>query len=106
VVVGTAAGLALALDGDTGQLAASLVMSGYGLVLGTSEVLRGIRGGERFHANLGMSLLLVVIGQRFMSWEWSFTVRGLAFIAAGTAFLLLNLEIRRRARKQMTKEIK
>lgn len=94
-----AAGLAGGLDDeDTGRLAASLVMSAYGLALGTSEVLRGIRGGERFHANLGMSLLLFVIGQRFLSWEWSFTARGIAFIVAGTAFLLLNLEIRRRAR--------
>jgi hypothetical protein len=98
IVMAAGAGLAIAFDEDPGQLAASLLVSGYGLVLGSSEVLRGIRSGERFHANLGMSLLLFVIGLRFMSWELSFTARGLAFIAAGVAFLLLNLEIRRRAR--------
>ena len=52
------------------------------------------------HANLGMALLLGVIAQRFVGWEWSFTARGLAFIAMGVAFLLLNLEIRRRARRE------
>lgn len=105
LVMAFGAASAIALGKAPGHLVASLAVSGYGLALGASEILRGIRGGGRFHANLGMTILLSVIGLRFLTWEWSFTARGLAFIAAGAAFLLLNLELRRRARGQSQEEI-
>jgi hypothetical protein len=94
-LLGLGAWCALSFEESAGQMGAAFLISGYGLVLGCSQVLNGLRSGERFRANLGMALLASVMGLRFLDWEWSFTARGVAFILAGAAFLLLNLRLKR-----------
>lgn len=91
------------LGDATGSRAAAVLVSVYGLALGVQQVLRGARDGERGRANLGAALIVVAVGQRFLTADWSFTVRGVAFVLAGGLFLGLNLWLRRRPRGASTR---
>jgi hypothetical protein len=89
--------LAAAELGET--VASVLLVNAYGLGLGLTAVLVGLRAGRISTANAGMLLLAVLIAARFADSEWSFLVRGLVFIGVGGAFLGLNLRLRARAHR-------
>ncbi len=96
-----AAPLAFGLAWTAGLLAASesaaaWTMAVYGLALGSGTVLGGLEERSLARANGGMLLLGGVIALRFLDSDWSFTARGLVFIALGASFLAFNLVMRRR----------
>jgi hypothetical protein len=69
------------------------------LALGVYTLLRGIRSGRVFEANLGMLVIAVLGTARFFDTDLEFVVRGIAFIAIGLGFLVTNLIVfKRKAR--------
>jgi predicted membrane protein DUF2157 len=77
----------------------SLLLNFFTLVLGIFTLLRGIRAGRVFEANLGMLVVAILAIARFFDSEFEFSVRGIAFIAIGLGFLATNLVVfKRKAR--------
>jgi uncharacterized membrane protein len=77
----------------------SLLLNFFTLALGIFTLLRGIRAGRVFEANLGMLVVAILAIARFFDNEFEFFVRGIAFIAIGLGFLVTNLVVfKRRAR--------
>jgi hypothetical protein len=77
----------------------SLLLNFFTLALGIFTLLRGIRAGRVFEANLGMLVVAVLAIARFFDNDFEFSVRGIAFIAIGLGFLGTNLVVfKRRAR--------
>lgn len=66
------------------------------LGLGAALLVRGMRDGSLVRANLGTGLLGLLTMVRFFDTDWSFLVRGAAFIAIGVGFLLVNVALARR----------
>ena len=84
-------------NGD--PLIPSLLLNFFTLSLGVFTLLRGIRAGRVFEANLGMLVVAILAIARFFDSDLEFTVRGIAFIAIGLGFLATNVVIfKRRAR--------
>lgn len=69
------------------------------LALGVWHVREGTHAASLRRTNLGLLLIAVPVLWRFFEVDLSFVWRGLAFIAIGAAFLLLNLRLLR-ARKR------
>jgi len=62
-------------------------------------LLRGVRAGRIFEANLGMLVIALLATARFFDNDLEFVVRGIAFIAIGLGFLVTNLVVfKRKAR--------
>jgi len=81
------------------ELVPSLILNFFILVLGLFTLLRGIRAGRIYEANLGMLIIAVLAIARFFDSDFEFGVRGIAFIAIGLGFLVTNLVVfKRRAR--------
>jgi hypothetical protein len=81
------------------ELVPSLVLNFFILGLGLFTLLRGIRAGRVYEANLGMLIIAVLAVARFFDSDFEFVVRGIAFIAIGLGFLVTNLVVfKRRAR--------
>jgi Predicted membrane protein (DUF2157) len=77
----------------------SLLLNFFTLALGIFTLLRGIRAGRVFEANLGMLVVTILAIARFFDNEFEFFVRGVAFIGIGLGFLGTNLVVfKRRAR--------
>lgn len=77
----------------------SLLLNLFGLGLGIFTLLRGVRAGRVFEANLGMLVIAALALARFFDSDFEFVVRGVAFIAVGLGFLVTNLVVfKRRAR--------
>jgi len=74
----------------------SLLLNFFTLVLGLFTLLRGIRAGRAFEANLGMLVIAILAIARFFDSEFEFFVRGVAFIAIGLGFLVTNLVVFKR----------
>jgi Predicted membrane protein (DUF2157) len=69
------------------------------LALGVYTLLRGVRSGRVFEANLGMIVIAVLATARFFDTDLEFVVRGIAFILIGLGFLVTNLIVfKRKAR--------
>jgi hypothetical protein len=84
-------------NGD--PLIPSLLLNLFTLLLGTFTLLRGIRAGRVYEANLGMLVIAILAIARFFDSDLEFVVRGVAFIAIGLGFLVTNLVVfKRRAR--------
>jgi uncharacterized membrane protein len=85
------------LTGD--PLIPSLLLNFFMLALGIFTLLRGIRAGRVFEANLGMLVVASLAIARFFDNDFEFFIRGVAFIAIGLGFLGTNLVVfKRRAR--------
>jgi hypothetical protein len=81
------------------SLTPSLVMNAFLLALGIFTLVRGIRAGNAYEANLGMIVIAILAVARFFDSDFEFVVRGIAFIAIGLGFLVTNLVVfKRRAR--------
>jgi hypothetical protein len=77
----------------------SLLLNFFALSLGIFTLLRGIRAGRVYEANLGMLVIALLAIARFFDNDFEFAVRGIAFIAIGVGFLVTNLVLfKRRAR--------
>ncbi|MEN3369866.1 MAG: hypothetical protein V7609_2009 [Verrucomicrobiota bacterium] len=77
----------------------SLLLNLFGLGLGVFTLVRGVRAGRIFEANLGMLIVAALALARFFDSDFEFLVRGIAFIAVGLGFLVTNLVVfKRRAR--------
>lgn len=79
-------------------LGLSLLFNVYVLAIGVAVIHAGLRGQRLREVSSGLSLIAVLVLLRFFGSEWSFVVRGLAFILVGVAFLVANLWLRRRVR--------
>lgn len=81
------------------SLAPTLLMNAFVLGLGVFTLLRGIRAGRVYEANLGMLVVALLAIARFFDNDFEFVVRGIAFIAIGLGFLVTNLVVfKRKAR--------
>jgi len=74
----------------------SLLLNLFALALGIFTLLRGIRAGRVFEANLGMLVVASLAIARFFDNDFEFSVRGVAFIAIGLGFLATNLVVFKR----------
>jgi hypothetical protein len=92
--------IAWAIAKRTGNpLVPALLVNGFLLVLGVFTLLRGIRAGRIFEANLGMLVVAILATARFFDTDFEFVLKGIAFIAIGLGFLVTNLVVfKRRAR--------
>jgi hypothetical protein len=89
------------LGADRGDgVFSALLVNAYGLGLGLTAALAGLRAGRISTTNAGMLLLAALIAARFVDSEWSFLARGLVFIGLGGAFLGLNLRLRARLQRE------
>ena len=78
------------------ELVPSLVLNFFILILGLFTLLRGIRAGRVYEANLGMLIIAVLAIARFFDSDFEFVVRGIAFIVIGLGFLVTNLVVLKR----------
>jgi hypothetical protein len=77
----------------------SLLLNFLGLALGIFTLLRGVRAGRIYEANLGMLIIAALAIARFFDNDFEFVVRGIAFIAIGLGFLVTNVILfKRKAR--------
>ncbi len=77
----------------------ALLLNLFMLALGVFTLVRGVRAGRIFEANLGMLVIAILAVARFFDAEFEFVVRGVAFIAIGLGFFATNLVVfKRKAR--------
>jgi hypothetical protein len=77
----------------SGEMGPSLLLNLFALGLGVFTLLRGVRAGRVFEANLGMVVIAILGTARFFDNDVEFVVRGIAFIAIGLGFLVTNLVV-------------
>jgi hypothetical protein len=77
-------------------LVPALLLNLFMLALGVFTLVRGVRAGRIFEANLGMLVIAILAVTRFFDTEFEFVVRGVAFIAIGLGFLATNLVVFKR----------
>jgi drug/metabolite transporter superfamily protein YnfA len=78
------------------SLLPSLLLNLFALALGLFTLIRGVRAGRVYEANLGMIVIAALALARFFDSEFEFVVRGIAFIAVGLGFLITNLVVFKR----------
>ncbi len=96
-VVGFA--IAASLGGD--ELVPMLLCNVYALGLGIATLMYGIRNMKIGTVNGGMAILAAVIVLRFFDEDFSFLVRGIAFILLGSGFLTTNLILVHRTHREV-----
>jgi len=90
--------VALLLARQSGDQLAAVLMNVYLLALGVILIAQGLRAERLRRANIGTAIVGLLILLRFFDSDWGFLVRGVAFIAVGLGFLLVNsMLLRRRA---------
>jgi len=77
---------------------ATVAFNLYLLALGAYAMLVGTRMGRLGLLNGGMAILILLMTVRFFDSNLGFTVRGIAFLLAGAAFLGVNHYVKRRSR--------
>lgn len=85
---------------DTRGIAVGLAL-GFNLLtlaIGLLTVRDGVAVRRLDRINAGMLLLLAQVALRFFDNDWSFTVRGIAFVIVGSGFLLAHAGLRRQLR--------
>ena len=75
---------------------AVLLFNAYLILLGVLTLRAGLQQQHLGIVNGGLVLLSAFIIARFFDTDWSFTVRGIAFILLGTVFLISNWMFKRR----------
>ncbi|HSW14471.1 MAG TPA: DUF2157 domain-containing protein [Solimonas sp.] len=88
--------LGLALDFRDHALWPALLCNLYVAGLGLAILRAGIAQRRMRIANGGLALIAALVLARFFDGDWSFTVRGLAFIGVGVGFFIANFWLRRR----------
>ncbi len=97
-----AAGFLLAAMMDDAEVVNALLFNSYFFALGLLGIVSGCRRLRLRELNGGMFLLSLLIVTRFFDSEFGFLARGIAFIVLGAAFLVANLVIARRKKKEVT----
>lgn len=92
IVALVAYGLAVARE----QWAAALLFNLYVFALSVMALRAGLTRGRFAETNAGMLLLTALIVMRFFDTDVGFLIRGLAFIAAGVGFLVVNMMLLKR----------
>jgi hypothetical protein len=84
--------------------AAAVLFNLYVLAAGVWLMVSGIKNAMQGLMNIGLATVAALITARFFDSEMSFFVRGLTFIALGSAFLVANVLMLRRkgARREQT----
>ena len=82
------------------QWVAALLFNLYVLALSVMALRTGLARGRFAETNAGMLLLTALIVMRFFDTDVGFLVRGLAFIAAGVGFLIVNVMLLKRRRAE------
>ena len=82
-------GLLLGLTDGT-HTAPMLAFNAYGVGLGLLVCRDGLQRGRVGTMNFGLLLVSAVLVARFFDVDWSFVVRGVAFVVLGLAFLGIN----------------
>ncbi|MDR0477279.1 MAG: DUF2157 domain-containing protein [Desulfobulbaceae bacterium] len=88
---------AIALEGDG---AALFLANIYMLALGIFTLLKGVRRDRLLLMNEGLIVITALIVSRFFDNDYSFVVRGVAFILLGCGFLAVNLSVMNKRRQQ------
>ncbi|MBX7259647.1 MAG: DUF2157 domain-containing protein, partial [Candidatus Hydrogenedentes bacterium] len=86
--------------GDPESPIPPLLFNLYVLAAGVGVTANGLRTGHLGIVNGGLAILSGWIIARFVDADMGFVARGLAFITLGSAFLITNLVLMRRRRKQ------
>lgn len=68
----------------------------YVLAIGIALIAEGVRERVLRAVSSGLTLLAVLVLIRFFGGEWSFVIRGIAFVCIGLAFLAANAWLRRK----------
>lgn len=82
------------------QWAAALVFNLYVLALSVMALRSGLARARFAETNAGMLLLTALIVMRFFDTDVGFLIRGLAFIAAGVGFLVVNVILLKRRKAE------
>ena len=96
-----AVGFAIAASQPSGDMLCILLCNAYALALGVSTLVYGIREERIGTVNGGMGILAALIVLRFFDEDFSFIVKGCAFIAMGVGILTTNVLLVRRTRKEV-----
>ena len=86
----------LAAKNGTGELLATILFDLFLFAWGVGTLWRGLREDRLGVVNGGMLMLAALIILRFFDSDWSFIVRGLAFIVVGIGFFATNMVLIRR----------
>jgi hypothetical protein len=81
---------------DKSGLYAAIFMNAFLLAVGVTTLIKGVRSDRLGLLNTGMLLLAALILLRFFDTNFSFVIRGSAFILIGLIFLAVNIFISRR----------
>lgn len=91
-------GLVAATDSRPLAVALALLLSAWLLLAGIALIRGGLRDHDGARATRGLMLIAALLMLRFVDNEWSFTLRGVAFVLTGVAFVAAHLWLRRRVR--------
>lgn len=86
-----------AVSGDRASpVVLAVLLSAWLLLAGIVAMRNGLRAQDAGQATRGLILIAVLVMLRFIDSEWSFTLRGIAFVLTGAAFVAAHLWLRRR----------
>ncbi len=85
-------------DSQPRMLAAALLLNAWLLLAGTVLIRGGLRDQDAARATRGLLLIALLVLLRFIDSQWSFTLRGIAFVLTGAAFVAAHLWLRHRVR--------
>jgi len=84
---------------DRSGINATVLMNAYVFFLSITLILRGVREGSLGVLNVGMLMVAAMMIMRFFDSNFSFVVRGLAFVVMGSCFLVTNWVMVRRKKE-------
>jgi uncharacterized membrane protein len=90
--------LVAATDSRPLAVALALLLSAWLLLAGIALIRGGLREQDAGRATRGLALIALLVMLRFVDNEWSFTLRGIAFVLTGAAFVAAHLWLRRQLR--------
>ncbi|MGH8446704.1 MAG: DUF2157 domain-containing protein [Solimonas sp.] len=76
----------------------ALFFNAYVLAIGVALIQSGLRERVLRYVSSGLTLIAVLVLLRFFGGEWSFVMRGVAFVATGLGFLAAHAWLRRKVR--------
>ena len=92
--------LAFAVTFAAEEWAAALLMNVYVFALAVMALRSGLAGAKFAETNAGMLILTALIVMRFFDTDVGFLIRGLAFIAVGVGFLVVNAILLKRRKAE------
>ncbi len=87
--------LVAATDSRPFAVALALLLSAWVLLTGIALIRSGLRDHDAGRASRGLAMVALLVMLRFVDNEWSFTLRGIAFVLTGVVFVATHLWLRR-----------